>query len=227
VKRLDRDEELPNIVGELLSLDRNEQRAVVASIADARAVLPWRVAAVVGQLADRYPDDAGVAVGLLLNVVSLEPGDALYLPAGNMHAYLSGLGVEVMANSDNVLRGGLTPKHVDVPELVSTLVPLSGPWPLTRPESDPQHPGIAFFRSPSPEVGLAQLSLRGPDLVVPGSDGPTLLVVTEGSIGLSSDESTLVLAPGEAAYAFPGSHVTATGHGVLWASQVVSTRLSR
>ena len=58
---------------------------------------------------------------LLLNRVTLAPGEAIYLPAGNLHAYLSGAGVEMMANSDNVLRGGLTPKHVDVPELLRVL----------------------------------------------------------------------------------------------------------
>ncbi|BDH56299.1 hypothetical protein MTP03_12380 [Tsukamurella sp. PLM1] len=72
-------------------------------------------------LGERYPDDAGVLAALLLNRVVLEPGQALYLAAGNLHAYVSGAAVEVMANSDNVLRGGLTPKHVDVPELLRVL----------------------------------------------------------------------------------------------------------
>ena len=61
-------------------------------------------------------------ISLLLNRISLAPGEAVYLPAGNVHAYLHGLGIEVMASSDNVLRGGLTPKFVDVPELLRTIV---------------------------------------------------------------------------------------------------------
>src|SRR6202012_4358237 len=65
-----------------------------------------------------FPGDVGVALTLLLNYVRLAPGEAIYLPAGNVHAYLRGTGVEIMANSDNVLRCGLTPKHVDVPELL-------------------------------------------------------------------------------------------------------------
>ena len=80
--------------------------------AEARTVL---------ELSERYPGDAGVLAALLLNRVTLAPGEALFLPAGNLHAYLSGAGVELMANSDNVLRGGLTPKHVDVPELLRVL----------------------------------------------------------------------------------------------------------
>ncbi len=77
--------------------------------------------ATVGSLAAAYPADPGIVISLLLNRVRLVAGEALYLPAGNIHAYLDGLGVELMSASDNVLRGGLTPKYIDVPELVSVL----------------------------------------------------------------------------------------------------------
>ena len=73
------------------------------------------------ELGERYPGDAGVLAALLLNRITLRPGEGIYLPAGNLHTYLHGVGIEVMANSDNVLRGGLTPKHVDVPELLRVL----------------------------------------------------------------------------------------------------------
>lgn len=73
------------------------------------------------QLAEPYPTDAGVMISLLLNHVMMKPGEAIYLPPGNLHAYLHGTAVEIQANSDNVLRGGLTPKHVDVPELLRIL----------------------------------------------------------------------------------------------------------
>jgi mannose-6-phosphate isomerase len=82
------------------------------------------------ELSERYPGDAGVLAALLLNRVVLAPGEALFLPAGNLHAYLAGAGIELMANSDNVLRGGLTPKHVDVPELLRVLDFTSGPPPV-------------------------------------------------------------------------------------------------
>lgn len=72
-------------------------------------------------LYQEYPSDIGVLSPLYLNLVQLSPGEAMFLPAGQLHAYLEGLGMELMANSDNVLRGGLTPKHVDVPELLKTL----------------------------------------------------------------------------------------------------------
>ncbi len=72
-------------------------------------------------LHDDYPADIGVFSPILLNLICLKPGQAMFLPAGELHAYLDGVGIELMANSDNVLRGGLTPKHVDVPELLRTL----------------------------------------------------------------------------------------------------------
>ena len=72
-------------------------------------------------LSGHFPGDPGIGVSILLNHVMLRPGEALFLPAGNIHAYLHGLGIEVMAASDNVLRGGLTSKHVDIPELLDVL----------------------------------------------------------------------------------------------------------
>ncbi|HRN30175.1 MAG TPA: mannose-6-phosphate isomerase, class I, partial [Terrimesophilobacter sp.] len=75
----------------------------------------------VRNLADDYPGDPGIVLALTLNRVTLRPGDALYVPAGTIHAYLEGLGIELMTASDNVLRGGLTVKHVDVPELLTVL----------------------------------------------------------------------------------------------------------
>jgi mannose-6-phosphate isomerase len=72
-------------------------------------------------LAVEFPGDVGVLGPLFLNVVHLSPGEAIYQKAGELHAYLEGTGIELMANSDNVLRGGLTPKHIDVKELLSVL----------------------------------------------------------------------------------------------------------
>ncbi|MHC6175736.1 mannose-6-phosphate isomerase, class I [Glutamicibacter endophyticus] len=82
-----------------------------------------------------YPSDPGILVSLLLNLVTLQPGQAISLGAGNVHAYLRGLGIEVMANSDNVLRGGLTSKHIDVPELLKVTVATPAPAPLLEGES--------------------------------------------------------------------------------------------
>ena len=72
-----------------------------------------RAYATVGEIAEFYPDDVGVVISLMLNRMTLQPGEAAYLETGVMHAHLSGLCLEVMATSDNVLRAGLTNKHVD------------------------------------------------------------------------------------------------------------------
>ncbi len=96
-----------------------------------------REMATVSLLADEHPGDPGIVVSLLLNHVTLAAGEALFLPAGNIHAYLSGLGIELMTASDNVLRGGLTPKHVDVPELLSVLDFTPGPVPYLRAAAPP------------------------------------------------------------------------------------------
>lgn len=88
------------------------------------------------ELSERYPGDAGVLAASLLNRVTLHPGEAMFQPSGMLHAYLSGVGVELMANSDNVLRGGLTPKHVDVPELLRVLDFEPGPAPVVGSASE-------------------------------------------------------------------------------------------
>lgn len=141
-------------------------------------------------LGERYPDDAGVLAALLLNRIVLEPGQALYLAAGNLHAYISGAAVEVMANSDNVLRGGLTPKHVDVPELLRVLdfTPRS-PSDLA-PRTATVGPEVVFS-TPAPEFRVSRVRLDGTALkraasVELDARGPQLLVVTEGSVTVRS-----------------------------------------
>ena len=97
-------------------------------------------------LVDRYPADPGVLVTLLLNHVVLAAGEAMFIDAGVIHAYTSGFGVEIMAASDNVLRAGLTPKHVDIPELleIANFTPIPPPlWaaPLRHRRGRPRSAG--------------------------------------------------------------------------------------
>ena len=113
------------------------------------------------ELAERYPGDAGVLAALLLNRVTLAPGEAIYLPAGNLHAYLSGSGVELMANSDNVLRGGLTPKHVDVPELLRVLdFDHAGPPPVLTGSLDAADGAWVRYDTPAEEFLLRRCDGR-------------------------------------------------------------------
>ena len=107
----------------LMSLDRNQRKAIISeAVNNIRAIAAQDPAfGWVRRLSAEYPDDIGIFAPILLNLVCLEPGQAMFLDARQLHAYLDGVGIELMANSDNVLRGGLTPKHVDVPELLDVL----------------------------------------------------------------------------------------------------------
>ncbi|BCW44118.1 mannose-6-phosphate isomerase, class I [Arthrobacter sp. StoSoilB5] len=148
---------------------------------------------------EAFPGDAGVLISLLLNHLSLQPGEAVYLPAGNVHAYLHGLGVEVMASSDNVLRGGLTPKHVDVPELVKTIRFESMGVP--RVEASGTEFGQELYRPPFKEFQLQRIELGpGAEPVPLAQSGPAVVVVVAGSVVLDSPKSDLPLQRGGAAF---------------------------
>ncbi|PXX68968.1 mannose-6-phosphate isomerase type 1 [Nocardia tenerifensis] len=151
------------------------------------------------ELAEAYPGDAGVLAALLLNRLTLEPGQGLFLAAGNLHAYLRGLGVEIMANSDNVLRGGLTPKHVDVPELLRVLdfEPIDLPVVLPEPAGD----GSVRYRTPAPEFELRRFDLTEGSAQVPlTAAGPGIVLCTTGSVRLLHGASELTLERGAAAW---------------------------
>ena len=122
-KHLQRGQELKQLFQGIMTLGAVHQKQIANDIAaeidglsPEDPVVRWMIT-----LADQYPGDIGILSPVLLNLVCLQPGQAMYLPAGELHAYLEGVGIELMANSDNVLRGGLTPKHVDVGELLAVL----------------------------------------------------------------------------------------------------------
>ncbi len=132
------------------------------------------------ELGESYPGDAGVLAALLLNRVTLSPGQGLYLDAGNLHAYLRGTGVEIMANSDNVLRGGLTPKHVDVPELLRVLDFEPADISAITPGVDDRP--TYRYPTPAPEFALSRTSVAAGETVdIPGS-GPRILLCTSGTV---------------------------------------------
>ncbi|GAB2726001.1 mannose-6-phosphate isomerase, class I [Nocardia thraciensis] len=151
------------------------------------------------ELAEAYPGDAGVLAALLLNRLTLQPGQGLFLAAGNLHAYLRGIGVEIMANSDNVLRGGLTPKHVDVPELLRVLdfEPLE--LPIVAPE--PVGDGSFRYRAPAAEFALRRFDLTAgaAPTVVPRT-GPGIILCTAGTVRLRQGGAELRITPGNAAW---------------------------
>ena len=156
------------------------------------------------EFGERYPGDAGVLAALLLNRISLKPGEGIYLPAGNLHAYLHGVGVEVMANSDNVLRGGLTPKHVDVPELLRVLDFTPTAESALRPEITRDGMELVYD-TPAPEFAVSVLDVDGDQLgheidAPARHDGPQVLLCTEGSTVVHAKSATLTLERGAAAW---------------------------
>jgi mannose-6-phosphate isomerase len=119
------------------------------------------------RVASDHPADIGVVALLLMRHEVLQPGQAVFMPAGGLHAYLRGTGIELLANSDNVVRSGLTGKHIDVPELLKLLDPAVA-VPVLSPH--PVRDGITTFDTPAPEFRLYLINLPAP--ASPASPAP-------------------------------------------------------
>ncbi len=174
-------------------------------------------------IAQSYPGDPGVIAAMLLNYVRLQPGEALYLGAGIPHAYLNGLGVEIMANSDNVLRCGLTPKHVDVPALLRIVRFESGDPGILRPSASPE--GEELYDTPIDEFRLSRYALTPGDTPrVLNDRTPQILLCTQGSALLRSttDGTELTLPRGGSAFVPAGERVEVAGEGTLFRATVVA-----
>jgi mannose-6-phosphate isomerase len=148
----------------LMSMEGKEQGKIVEEAVgfaekqvDEDPVWTWVV-----RLNQEYPGDVGVFAPIFLNLVQLKPQQAMYLPAGELHAYLEGVGIELMGNSDNVLRGGLTPKHIDVQELLTILSFTGGELNILRPEK--LESGEAVYPTKAAEFVLSviQVSATAP-----------------------------------------------------------------
>ncbi|HEY8702981.1 MAG TPA: mannose-6-phosphate isomerase, class I [Arthrobacter sp.] len=189
----------------------------VAALVSGAPLAPYEAElSTVISLNEEYPGDPGVLISLLLNRISLAPGEAVYLPAGNVHAYLHGLGVEVMASSDNVLRGGLTPKFIDVPELLRTIEfkPVGVPMLLPR-ISDL---GQELYQPPFREFQLQRIELRPDGGPVPlAQNGAAVVIVVEGALYLDSPKGDLQLSRGGSAF-LPASDAPVLVHPVIGAS---------
>jgi len=184
------EESLRNFLKSLLHLSQSDKRELTAwieklskPIQDHSLGGAWeayhREWELLVQLTRLYPSDPSVIAPLYLNLIDLQPLQALYLPAGQLHGYVHGFGVELMANSDNVLRGGLTPKYIDVPELLSILDFSPFRPPLLEVPSD----GGTLFSYPTAVREFSLQLVRGnskPLHLEPGK--PRILVLTQGSL---------------------------------------------
>lgn len=144
--------------------------------------------------------DRGIVSIYLLNLVHLKPGEGTYQPAGMLHAYLEGVNVELMANSDNVLRGGLTPKHVDVAELMQTLTFESGPSKVLRGVTASD--SATVYPTPAAEFEVSRITLAPGASLESGVDhGPDAVIMIEGTADCRSRDDTLALDRGSVFFA--------------------------
>lgn len=212
---------LREIVTHLLAMPAAAQAPLVTEVADSCRERPptARFApeyAVIRRLAAAHPADVGVVVAVLLNYVRLEPGEAIYLPAGNLHTYLSGFGIEAQANSDNTLRGGLTPKHIDVPELLRLLDFSDADATIIDP--DRIRAGLESWPCPAREFRLDRATVTAAmPVVLEDGAGPSILLVTGGTLTASTAGASVELQRGQAAYR-PAADppVTLSGQGVAF-----------
>jgi mannose-6-phosphate isomerase len=157
-----------------------------------------RVFAQTAGLVDRYPDDPGVLVTLLLNHVVLAAGDAMFIDAGVIHAYTSGFGVEVMAASDNVVRAGLTSKHVDIPELLE--ITNFTPMPPPRWASTPLREGAGMLLSPPvDEFELVIVDVDADDATADDAR-PLIVLCLAGEVNVAAKDVTCLLGGGQAVF---------------------------
>lgn len=178
----------------LMTMEREKQLCTVSEavasaeeMASADPVWTWMI-----KLQQEYPGDIGVLSCILLNLVRLEPGDAMYLAAGKLHAYLEGLGVELMANSDNVLRGGLTPKHIDTDELLAILSFDDGQVDILQPKK--LSAGEFVYPTPTGEFVLSVIRVsEGSPFLSGRNRSVEIIICTDGEAvvtDLSDGEST-------------------------------------
>lgn len=165
-------------------------------------------------IARHHPGDPGLLVALTMNRVRLAPGEAIYLAPGVLHAHLSGLGVEVMASSDNVLRGGLTGKHVDVAELVAVAAFAPGE-PALVPTVD-EGEGRMRFDTPAPEFALWRVECSDTPTTVPATTTGRIVLATAGRVLLRTGSGSITLHRGEAAFLPAGEQVAANGAGTAF-----------
>ncbi len=174
-------ESLRRLFTKLLTMERDDQRRMVAEVLEScekhagdDKAFEWTV-----KLNQAYAGDIGVLSPLFMKIVRLEPGEAMYIPSGQLHSYLEGAGIELMANSDNVLRGGLTHKNIDVPELLEILDFSANERFLLNPERGMN--GERLYPCPAEEFILSAISLHeGAVFVGPKKHSVEMMFCTEG-----------------------------------------------
>lgn len=202
------------LFGNLLSMTGEQKAHALSVLAEALNHQQGPAWDAIRGIARFYPDDSGLFSPLLLNTVELEPGQSMFLYAETPHAYLDGVGLEIMANSDNVLRAGLTPKYIDVPELLANVKFIAKPANtlLTAPVVNGHE---TRFPIPVEDFAFAVHTLTESSQSLAQESAAILFCVT-GEATLIKGEQRIVLVPGESCY-LPASEspVQVQGHGQL------------
>ncbi len=182
---------------DLMVMPVNRQKDVIAGaveiasgIAGMEPAWEWII-----KLHQEYPEDIGVISPLFLNLVELQPGQAMYLPAGELHSYLKGTGTELMANSDNVIRGGLTPKHVDVQELVNILTFKDGKPDII--EAMPINHFEYGYMTRASEFVLSVIRLNNDTFESTGKRSVEILLCTAGEAEITEHDKELSFKKGD------------------------------
>jgi len=206
----------------LLELPLNERQSAIqkAINTDTKGATPAVHAAfnLLSQLATRFPDDIGCLAPLYLNLITLEPGEAVFLPEGIMHTYIKGTGLELMSNSDNILRGGLTKKHLDIPELLATLNPVPYKPEILKP---PVGKGIFSYHTPSADF---ELSVLHPE--IQGTEyravAPAIVIGSKGEIhATSTSGESCAIARGSFLFIpASGETISFTGKGTCYLASI-------
>lgn len=203
---------LRTLFASLLSLEGEAKSlalGVLKSALNHQKGQPWDT---IRSISEFYPDDSGLFSPLLLNVITLQPGEGMFLYAETPHAYLNGVALEVMANSDNVLRAGLTPKYIDIAELLDNLK--FNAKPADQLLTTPVEKGAELsFPIPVEDFAFSIHSLS-PEPRTLAQESAAIVFCIEGQTVLEKGEETQVLKPGESCYlSADESPVQVSGNG--------------
>ncbi|MQA14182.1 MAG: mannose-6-phosphate isomerase, class I [Pseudonocardiaceae bacterium] len=198
----------------LLSMDSQQAGDLVAAVVRAARSRPEPAYATAVHLAGFHPTDPGVIVSMLLNRVTLAPGEAMFVPPNTVHTYIRGVGIEVMATSDNVLRAGLTGKRIDVAELLDTTDYSPAPPRLVAPRAAGRHEQV--FAPQVDEFRLSVIRCESRTECSWDDRRPRTVLCVSGAFSLTVDGVTVALAQGEAGFVGAGARaVHVAGAGTL------------
>ncbi len=202
----------------LMTFEKEEKKSILADAGKWSSAKNSPEKEWISILLEYYPDDIAAISPLYLNLVKLEPGEAMYLDAGELHAYLYGIGIELMANSDNVLRGGLTVKNVDLKELENILRYNECIPEIMTAECDSD---VLFsFKTPADEFRLSRICIDN-NIDINDSESPQIIICQQGKVKIIQGNNMLELMPGESVYITPSDEIISiTGKGVLYAADI-------